>query len=258
MAQLNSVLDVLKLLDKSNCRKCGRPTCMAFAANVLKGEARLQECPGLTEDVLMQFGDNVQKRRGPDQDGIEAIEELKSRIPKIDLEKAALRVGGTFSNGRLTLKIMGKDFSVDSQGNLFSDIHINSWVAAPFLSYVIEGKGTPPTGNWISFRELTGGMEWYGLFSQQCEKRLKKVADSHTDLFEFMLDVFSGKQVESHFESDISLVLHPLPRVPVMICYWKPEEGMGSDLSIFFDAKVEDNLPTAGIYTLGRGDGDHV
>ena len=253
MAQLNSVVDVLKLLDKSNCRKCGKPTCMAFAACVLKGEALLQQCPGLTEEVLMQFGDNIQKRRSPDQDGVEALDQLKSRIPEIDLEEAASRVGGTFSNGRLTLKIMGKDFSVDSRGNLYSDIHINSWVAAPFLSYVIEGKGAPPTGNWISFRELTGGMEWYGLFSQQCEKRLKKVADSHTDLFEFMLDVFSGKQEESHFQSDISLVLHPLPRVPIMICYWKPEEGMESDLSIFFDAAVEDNLPTAGIYTLATG-----
>ena len=96
-------------------------------------------------------------------------------------------------------------------------------------------------------------MEWYGLFSQQCEKRLKKMADSHTDLFEFMLDVFSGKQVERHFQSDISLVLHPLPRVPIMICYWKPEEGMESDLSVFFDAAAEDNLPTAGIYTLAAG-----
>jgi len=44
-----------------------------------------------------------------------------------------------------------------------------------------------------------------------------------------------------------------LPRVPVLVCYWKPEDGMNSDLSIFFDAKVEDNLPLAGIYSLCTG-----
>ena len=56
MAQLNNVLDILKLLDKSNCRKCGEPTCMAFAATVHKGEKELQSCPNLESDVIDLFG----------------------------------------------------------------------------------------------------------------------------------------------------------------------------------------------------------
>ena len=68
-----------------------------------------------------------------------------------------------------------------------------------------------------------------------------------------MLNIFSGKQVKRHYESDISLVLYPLPRVPVLICYWKPEDGMGSDLSLFFDSEVEKNIPLAAIYSLCTG-----
>ena len=104
-----------------------------------------------------------------------------------------------------------------------------------------------------SFRELKGGKEWHGLFGQQCEKRLKRVADSYTGLFKDMLDIFNGRQVPGHDTSDISIILHPLPKVPVMICYWKPEDGMPSDLTIFFDARVEDNLPVQLIYTLCTG-----
>ena len=100
----------------------------------------------------------------PDQDGIEALAQLKSRIPRIDLEKVASRVGGTFSNGRLTLKIMGKDFSVDSRGDLFSDIHINPWVAAPFLSYVIEGKGSFPPGIGFPSESLREAWNGTGFF----------------------------------------------------------------------------------------------
>jgi len=253
MAQLNNVLDILKILDKSNCRECGEPTCMAFAACVHKGDKALDSCPRLEPQVLEQFEGGVQKRKSADEDAVEAIARLKKEVAGINLEAAAHRVGGRFSGGRLTLKILGKDFSVDEQGNLFSDIHINSWVTLPFLSYVLYGKGTSPTGSWIPFRELDGGPEMYGLFAQQCEKRLKKVADSYTGLFEDMLNIFSGKQVKRHYESDISLVLYPLPRVPVLICYWKPEDGMASDLSIFFDAQVEDNLPLAAIYSLCTG-----
>ena len=253
MAKLNNVLDILKLLDKSNCKKCGEPTCLAFAARVHKGEKNLRSCPNLGSDVLDQFGDGVQTRRDADQDLLDAMTRLKDRIAKTDLAAAAQRVGGKFSNNRLTLKILGKDLSVDSNGNLFSEIHINSWVAIPFLNFVLHAKGTEPSGEWVPFRELKGGQEWQGLFGQQCEKPIKKLADQYSELFEYILDIFSGKQVARHYSSDISLVLYPLPRVPVLICYWKPEDGMASDLTLFFDAAIQDNLSIESIYTLCTG-----
>jgi hypothetical protein len=91
------------------------------------------------------------------------------------------------------------------------------------------------------------------LFGQRCEKPLKKLADTHTDLFEIVVDLFSGHHVEQQFDSDISVVLHPLPRVPILISYWKPEDGLESDLHLFFDDTAEDQLNMDAIYTLGTG-----
>ena len=41
------VLDVLKLLPGTNCRECGVPTCMAYAAKLVEGKKTLGECPSL-------------------------------------------------------------------------------------------------------------------------------------------------------------------------------------------------------------------
>ncbi len=41
------VLDLLKLLPKSNCGKCGVPTCMVFAVELGKGEKTPEQCPAL-------------------------------------------------------------------------------------------------------------------------------------------------------------------------------------------------------------------
>jgi ArsR family metal-binding transcriptional regulator len=41
------VLDILKLLPKTNCRQCGEPTCMVFAVMVGKGEKTPAQCPAL-------------------------------------------------------------------------------------------------------------------------------------------------------------------------------------------------------------------
>ena len=75
----------------------------------------------------------------------------------------------------------------------------------------------------------------------------------HTDLFEDMIRVFNGKQVENHYGSDVSLVLRPLPKVPILICYSKPEDGFESNLNVFFDSTAEDHLNIESIYLLAVG-----
>jgi len=82
---------------------------------------------------------------------------------------------------------------------------------------------------------------------------MKRVADLYTPLFDDIVHVFGGKKVDKQFESDISVVLHPLPKVPVMICYWLPEDGMDSSLHIFFDETADRNLDIGSVFTLGTG-----
>lgn len=39
------LIEILKLLPKTNCRKCGQPTCMVFAAQVMEGGREVEHCP---------------------------------------------------------------------------------------------------------------------------------------------------------------------------------------------------------------------
>jgi hypothetical protein len=247
-------MEVFKLLEKSNCKKCEMPTCLAFAAAVFQGRKPLSDCPHLGAEILARYGDKAPAApSASEQDAQKELIELKKKAAAVDLKTAAERLGGTYENGRLTLKILGKDFSLDQQAKLYSDIHIHHWVAMPFLNHIIRGTGTAPTGRWVPLRELPSGQDWSPLFAQRGEKALKHIADSYTDLFEDMVHLFAGRQVTKHYEADISLVLHPLPKFPMLICYWKPDEGLESSLNLFFDETAEDNLPIKSIYALGAG-----
>ena len=46
-----SGLDIYKLLQKSNCRKCGFPTCLAFAMALANGKASLDACPDVSDQA---------------------------------------------------------------------------------------------------------------------------------------------------------------------------------------------------------------
>jgi len=253
MAQPKSAFEIFRFLEKSNCRECGEKTCLAFAGAVFLQQRRIRECPKLNPEAVERFAGELDKGNTHELDPGDRLEKLKSEIAHLDLAEAAERLGAVFSGRKLTLKVLGKDFSVDAKGNLYAEIHINPWVTVPFLEYILHGKGLPVSGKWMPFRELNGGRDRYPLFQKRCEEPMKKVADVYTPLFDDIVHVFGGKQVDKQFESDISVVLHPLPKVPVMICYWRPEDGMDSSLHLFFDETADRNLDIGSVFTLGTG-----
>ncbi|MCP4760710.1 MAG: tRNA CCA-pyrophosphorylase [archaeon] len=44
-----SVMKVYQLTPKTNCKKCGKSTCMAFSAELAKGTVKIEDCPPLLE-----------------------------------------------------------------------------------------------------------------------------------------------------------------------------------------------------------------
>jgi len=52
---LINVVAILKYLPRTNCRECGEPTCMAFAAKVRDGERTPEDCPPLTPEQRQNF-----------------------------------------------------------------------------------------------------------------------------------------------------------------------------------------------------------
>lgn len=44
------VIEILKLLPKTNCQECGQPTCMVFATQVAEGGKGPEACPQISED----------------------------------------------------------------------------------------------------------------------------------------------------------------------------------------------------------------
>ncbi|HUU93123.1 MAG TPA: (Fe-S)-binding protein, partial [Phycisphaerae bacterium] len=46
-----SGLDIFKLLPKTNCKKCGMPTCLAFAMALAQKKVGLDACPDASDEA---------------------------------------------------------------------------------------------------------------------------------------------------------------------------------------------------------------
>jgi acetyl-CoA decarbonylase/synthase complex subunit gamma len=50
-------VEIFKLLPKTNCKKCGFPTCLAFAMKLAQRQASLEKCPDVSEEAKKMLGE---------------------------------------------------------------------------------------------------------------------------------------------------------------------------------------------------------
>lgn len=247
-----NAMEIFRYLEKSNCRECGEKTCLAFAGAVFCGTRRIGECPRLGAEAKEKF--TVQEsRRGRDDELADYLRDMKEKVAQLDFAETAERTGAKLSGDVMQVPVLGKLFGIRRDGSFVTDLHVIPWVVVPVLEYMVNCPGKPVTGEWVSYRELPGGREKYALFQKRGEEVLRDLADRYTDFFDDIIHMFDGRAVEKQFEADVSVVLSPLPRVPMMICYWKPDEGMASTLNVFFDRSAGVNIGADSAFSLGTG-----
>jgi hypothetical protein len=254
-----TTVDILKALDKSNCKECGCPTCLAFAALVMQGRKSLRDCPHLSEEAIQALGgDSVSKPEKKEDGPDERLEGLKKEVARLDFDEAAQRIGAERKGDRLEIACLGKIFELDRQGNLYSGCHVNPWVHGPLMSYTIQSAGRDLTGEWVPFRDLDQARDWARFFSYRCEQSMKQIVDEDPEFFFDALSIFSPRTVRQKAgkpfsTADYAIVVYPMPKVPLMIAYWCADEEFESKLTLYFDRSAEVNLGAESIYALVRG-----
>jgi hypothetical protein len=253
MPPVKNPLLIYKLLPQTNCGECYLPSCLAFAAAVTSGAKNLADCPHLDADTARELSGNIIDREPYEIQRQEHLVQLQQAIACRDLPAAAARLGARLAGEKIAVTCLGRDFFVDRQGRVTSECHTHCGLTIPLLTYLLDSKGDALAGRWVPFRELEGGPPMNALFEQRGEKRLQRLADSHPALFDDLITIFSGKTQEYIFAADTAVVLSPLPRLPVLICYWRPEEDLNSKLNIFFDETADLHLGIESIFELTIG-----
>ena len=60
-------MELYKFLPKTNCKKCGLPTCMAFSLDLLKGKVKVDDCTPLLEPKYKEQYDALKELLGSEE-----------------------------------------------------------------------------------------------------------------------------------------------------------------------------------------------
>jgi hypothetical protein len=117
------------------------------------------------------------------------------------------------------------------------------------LHYLAQAKGTPPSGKYITFRELPEGPVYFRTFSKRTIQPLvKNFGEDPARLLEVGKE-FGG--VSSDL-GDTSIVIPAFHRVPVTIVIWKGDEEFPPEGSVVFDANIQDYLTTEDVTVVSE------
>jgi len=119
---------------------------------------------------------------------------------------------------------------------------------AMIMYYFHSSKGSPATGNWISFSELADGQFYNSAFQGYTAKKMTQYFQTDYDNFEARNEVQGGVKVDF---GDGAFRYQILPQIAILIVYWKGDEEFPPSYKILFEDIADYHLPTDGCAILG-------
>ncbi|MBN2032553.1 MAG: DUF3786 domain-containing protein [Deltaproteobacteria bacterium] len=105
-----------------------------------------------------------------------------------------------------------------------------------YLQGAWVSSGAEPTGEWISFQEVPDGRFYLDAFQRRAKNPLVQTFGEKVELMVTLAEQAYGAQTFD--QGDASVLLRPLPMVPVVLILWKGDEEFPPEGNILFDQTI--------------------
>lgn len=165
------------------------------------------------------------------------------------------RTGCLFNvrSGEYTVNVWGKDYIVAPEryqiapkkdgGSTYQD-----FLYLFILHYLTNGKKIPPSGNWVSEKDIPGGE---GFFRGPHLLPVRLIVESVNDnlsVFEKKCELLNGSRIDF---ADAAYCFNITPVIPVAVLYWQGDDDFPGEAKLLFDKTIDQHLALDIIYALG-------
>lgn len=184
----------------------------------------------------------------------ETYENYLKQIQTLNLKDRAEILGGEMRESRLRLPFYGQWFSIGPEGIVdVSGRRCGFSVAVVLLKYILMCPDTlvVPGGEWITFRDFKDSGPLISYFTANTCKTLEQAFSGKSHLLKGAcqtMGVTDGQFSETY---DVSLMVHALPRIPVMINFNDSDYEFPAAASILYRKTTADYLDMESLAITG-------
>jgi hypothetical protein len=194
-----------------------------------------------------------------------AVEQAQEAWAAADPESCAALAGCGMAQGRVIVPFFGRTHWVDHPSGLvtasaFGDDRLDAGtpahesIAILLLHYLLGADGTTPSGRWLAFRDLPGGMFYAQAFAGKAEAALARWTSGEgasQERVESLSSEAVGLGGQALGMADVSFRFEALPRLPVAVLLWRADREFPGEARVLFDATAHHCLPTEDLAGVG-------
>ena len=185
---------------------------------------------------------------------IPLIAGAQDRLRQVPTGRLVQRTGCALDpDGSLRLCLFWQEYRIQSPAFTIRQVSNSQppsdFTQALILTYLVSADGTTPSGPWITYRDLPGGMFDAQAFHGYAEIPLiRDLGNDGVQAFHRAALCLGGAPVEL---GNAAYAFHVLPRVRLAAVYWQGDEELESQASILFECTAHHYLSTDGLAVLG-------
>ena len=133
--------------------------------------------------------------------------------------------------------------------SLSCNIPAGEYLTILILHYLIRKLKDIPrvSGEWISFKQLTGSLGYYPTFKKRVIGRILRKFGARPEIILRACEHLNAKPAQL---ADISIVIEAFKGVPVLITLWRGDEEFDPEANIHFDRTVSEIFCTEDIIAM--------
>lgn len=236
------MIDIYKKLPKTNCRKCGVPTCMAFAVKVKNAQRKISDCPYMSPEDMES---SSQKPNVTQDDNYERVSsKLEVDAKHTNFKEASAAIGGHFETNNgceiISLKMLNKPYEMRKEG-LFENGEYcrDSWSKIIIYDYIRRKGSKPLTGEWVTLGYFPNTASHVKAFQRSAEDKIATVFNRHIDKLKAHSEELGGIETSGKMKADYLARFDLLPCIPLYLCFWEADEEFQASCKLFLDSSAE-------------------
>jgi len=236
------MLDIYKKLPKTNCGKCGVPTCMAFAVKVKNAQLKIWDCPYINKEDTESFSRNPTVTL--DDNYARVSSELEVDAKRTNFKEVSAAIGGHFeaNNGCeiIRLKMLNKPYEMRKEGLFDNGTYCrDSWSKIIMYDYIRRKGAKPLTGEWVTLGYFPNTASHVKAFQRSAEEKIAMAFNGNINKLKVHSKELGGIKTSGKMNADYLACFDLLPCIPLYLCFWEADEEFQASCKLFLDSSAE-------------------
>jgi hypothetical protein len=254
---MKTAVEIYTLLPKTNCGKCGLPSCFGFAAKLATHQASPSDCPDMSDaarNILKETG--ADRHDSPGTVYEQALASLQPKIQELDFEKTA-RLFGAIITGPdcFELTFLNKNYVVTKEKILDSTgKEPLPWISILIYNHLCMPNPPSPAGEWITFSSVPASHAKDKAWAGHVEEVIAKHFSGNMAALKAACERLGGGTAAIPGNHDTAYEFRFFPHYPALLLFSDavPDEDFPAQCRLLLDRTAPRYLDIESIVVLGE------